>query len=44
MDKISAELKDPFNGAPKAVLIGLLYFLTLVPWMTIVPSITMFMM
>ena len=43
MDDISTELKDPFNGAPKAVLVGLLYFLTLVPWMTIVPSMVLFM-
>ena len=40
---VSSDLKDPFNGAPKAVLVGFTYFLTLVPWMTILPSIVLLM-
>jgi|LauGreDrversion4_2_1035121.scaffolds.fasta_scaffold228021_3 hypothetical protein len=41
MEKL--DLKDPFNGAPKAILAGLAYFLTLAPMMTIVPTIFAFM-
>ena len=38
-----ADLKDPFNGGPKATLAGLAYFLTLAPMITIVPTIFAFM-
>jgi hypothetical protein len=33
------DLKDPFNGGPKAVLVGFTYLLTLVPWMSTAPAL-----
>ncbi len=37
------DLKDPFNGGPKAVLVGFTYLLTLVPWMSTAPALFFFM-
>lgn len=36
------DLKDPFNGGPKAVLVGFTYLLTLVPWMSTAPALFFF--
>ena len=38
------DLKDPFNGGPKAVLVGFTYLLTLVPWMSTAPALFFLMM
>lgn len=42
MNEYETDLKDPFNGGPKAIIVGITFFLTLVPWMAIAPVLGYF--
>jgi len=42
MYKEVADHKDPFNGVFKSVMIGFVFFLQLLPWMSLAPWLPYF--